>query len=417
MPYEKIRILQPIETGSDMALYSNSMQNKIIQILSGIIILLCPGTHLHGNDSRYYGNGYHLVPLKETDISVVKEILSIELSDDDYINVDVYYEFFNPGSRKTITVGFESESPNNTKFFSWEGKHPFIENFRYFLNDKELAYRTGLVHSEVGDSKSFEFKALKQDANLIEPSDPANDSPYLTIWDSKNEEPVPFAYAYYCDITFEPGINRVRHSYKYRKSDGVGYIFYMKYLLTPALRWANSQIDDFTLRISVPSSAKHFVIKADAFLDSEFYVTRGFGKTRKVQLSKQEEYYEVSLRNGSLEWHSKNYKPTSELEVHSADYVAGNMGEVEDKYYSGALYDRTIPYPIDVSSTTQMQKRLLRNTAFAHRGYVFKDRELQEYFNSIWWYMPDPLWHGTIDDFTSQEKKLIKEILESGKVK
>lgn len=398
-----------------MASYSNYMQNKITQILSGFIFILCSCIPLLGNDSSYSGNGYHLVPLKETDISVAKEILSIELSDDDYINVDVYYEFFNPGSRKTITVGFESESPNNTMLFSWEGKHPFIEDFRYFLNDKELAYRTGLVYSERGDSKSYEFKALKQDANLMEPSDPANDSPYLTIWDSKNEMPIPFSYAYYCDITFEPGVNRVRHSYKYRKSNGVGYIFYMKYLLTPALRWANSQIDDFTLRISVPSSAKHFVIKADAFLDSDFYVTRGFGKTRKVQLSKQEEYYEVSLRNGSLEWHSKNYKPTSELEVYSADYVAGYMGEKEEKYYSGILYDRTILYPIDVSRMTQKQKRLLRNAAFANRGYMFKNKELQEYFDNIWWYMPDPLWHGTIDDFTTQEQALIKEILESEK--
>ena len=51
----------------------------------------------------------------------------------------------------------------------------------------------------------------------------------------------------------------------------------------------------------------------------------------------------------------------------------------------------------------------MKNVPFAYRGYVFKDKGLQAYFNKIWWYMPDPSYVPSTDDFTPREWRLLNE--------
>lgn len=64
------------------------------------------------NDASFYMSGNTLVPIKETDISVAKEILTITIGKDRYAKVDVYYEFYNPGKAKTLTMAFEADPPS-----------------------------------------------------------------------------------------------------------------------------------------------------------------------------------------------------------------------------------------------------------------------------------------------------------------
>lgn len=370
------------------------------------------------NDSSYYMSGNHLIPLNETDISVSKEILTIELNDFGYVGVDVYYEFFNPGKEKSLIVGFEAQPPSMSLLFSRQGIHPFMSDFTVILNGDRLKYRTGLVYKMKDKVNSKAFQTIDNLDKLLDaehfPDDcPATDTGVL--WDEETQTSVPFSYAYYCEMTFKSGINIVKHHYTYKQSDGVGYAFYIPYLLTPALRWANHQIDDFTLRITAPSTAKNFLVKSEAFMESEFHVTEGVGKIRKSpKLNKyheEGEYFEISLRDGSVEWHSDNYRPKAELEIYSGEVIIWSL---VDDYYKGAfLYDRTIPYPLDVHDLSSKQRRVLRNAPYANRGYVFKNKELQDYFNSVWWYMPDPDWVASDEDFTSQEKALIESIVRS----
>lgn len=370
------------------------------------------------NDSSYYMSGNHLIPLKETDISVSKEILTIELNDFGYVGVDVYYEFFNPGKEKTLIVGFEAEPPSMSFLFSRQGIHPFMSDFSVVMNGDQLRYRTGLVYHMRDKVGSEAFQTIDNLDKLLDAEHYPDDCPCTAtnvLWDEDNQSPVPFSYAYYCDMTFKTGINIVKHHYKYKQSDGVGYAFYIPYLLTPALRWANHQIDDFTLRIIAPTTAKNFLIKSDAFIGSEFHVTEGAGKIRKSpKLNKyheEGEYIEVSLREGAVEWHLENYKPQTELAIYSGEVIIWSL---VDDYYKGAfLYDRSIPYAIDVRGLSARQKRVLRNAPYANRGYVFKNKELQDYFNSVWWYMPNPDWIASDEDFTAQEKALIEEIVHS----
>lgn len=87
------------------------MMNKRIFILLTIILPLVCGIAVYANDSAYFTSGSQLVPLDETNISIKKEVLTISICDDSYASVDVYYEFYNPDSTRTILMGFEADSP------------------------------------------------------------------------------------------------------------------------------------------------------------------------------------------------------------------------------------------------------------------------------------------------------------------
>lgn len=58
---------------------------------------------------------------------------------------------------------------------------------------------------------------------------------------------------------------------------------------------------------------------------------------------------------------------------------------------------------------TDNDRRILRNLPYASRGYVFKDRHLNDLFSSQWWYMPDAEWTPSTEDFTKTEIQLIEE--------
>ena len=60
------------------------------------------------NDAIYYTSGNFLVPLKETNVSVKKEVLTITICKDGYASVDVDYTFYNDSDAKTVTMAFEA---------------------------------------------------------------------------------------------------------------------------------------------------------------------------------------------------------------------------------------------------------------------------------------------------------------------
>ena len=61
-----------------------------------------------------------------------------------------------------------------------------------------------------------------------------------------------------------------------------------------------------------------------------------------------------------------------------------------------------------VPADKAFQKRVLRNLPYAHRGHVFKDARLKKFFESLWWYMPDPAYKDSTDDFTPIDYEYIK---------
>lgn len=349
-----------------------------------VLFLMVFSMPLFANDATYYASGNQLVPLQETDIAVKKEVLTITLTDENIAKVDVLYTFYNNGEDKTVLMGFESQP------ISWDwadyqptGIDPHIKDFMVEMNGEKLNVKNGVVHG-----KDF---------------------------DMKDEIKIDYTYVYSFQPTFKKGENIVHHTYTYDTSYGAYMAFNLRYNLTPAIRWANKQIDDFTLIIEAPNTAKHFIIDNDIFAGSSFEINSGVGKIRKNTIRDFENettnVEEVTIRNGSVKWHKENFVPSNEMRIKSAEEIYGYESyKLGDTYDRGESYYSIIyPFIFDISQTSSSQaKKILRNLPYAHRGHIFKDKKLKKFFESQWWYIPDPSYDDSTKDFTKYEWKYVK---------
>ena len=367
------------------------------------------------NDGVFSVNGGHVVPLKETDVAVTKEVLTISIGDDNFARVDVQYEFTNRGKAKTIDVGFEAQAPYNLPDGGLKtGKHPYIYDFTVEMNGQKLPIRNYVVKS--GDEDKMTDFVPIDPTQWRETND--RDDEMCGLINKKTREHINHSYAYCFKATFKEGKNVVHHTYRYNVSDGVYQHFNIPYWLLPATRWANHQIDDFTLRIKVKNTAKQFCLLNDGLWNgAQWRVTSGTGKVHTIKAGWGDgtEYYEFSLRNGTVEWHKTNFRPKSNFAIISPD----NVLFYRDDFKLGRFYDRTsaVLAPYEKLTDEDQKKgttegiansRILRNLPYASRGYVFKDAKLAAYFKSLWWYMPDPSWQQSTADFTTQEREWLK---------
>ena len=116
------------------------------QVVSLSFFALLSISTVFSNDGVYFTSGNFLQPIKETNISVAKEILTISIDKDSFATVDVYYEFMNNGKAKNITMAFEATAPyNDYSPLSHKGIHPHIKDFTVTMNGKQLNYRNAVV--------------------------------------------------------------------------------------------------------------------------------------------------------------------------------------------------------------------------------------------------------------------------------
>ena len=373
------------------------------------LLFLCSCGSIRANDGVFYVNGNHLVPIHETDIALTKEVLTIGLCDDGYARVDVQYELDNPGTAKTVVMGFEANAPYNDDVpFSPQGIHPYIADFTVNMNGEKLAYMNAVVKSDFQVDCEFQPLDLKTwkaygDVKMKDGEDLPHNA---LLYSEQADSLIDFSYAYYFVAHFKPGRNTVHHTYRYRMSYGVGRTFEVPYWLKPAMRWRGGQINDFTLRIKATNTAKHFFLPDSLFSASSFTITEGTGKMKKVNYY-DESCTEFTLRNGIVEWHATNFKPLDNMTIQSAErlnydhFILGTFYDRSDNYMPGA-------YMLELEKMAD-RERILRNLPYAHRGYVFKDKKLRKYFSQFWWYMPDADYQPSTEDFTAREWKLINE--------
>jgi len=350
---------------------------------------------ISANDGVYFTSGNQLIPLLETNISIQKEVLTISLQDDQYALVDVYYEFYNPSSSDTtLLMGFEADpSYNDDYVFLPDGKHPHIHDFTVEMNGTQLSYKNAAcLESELKGLNPLDLSKYE----ICEES-------YTTVHPKGNDTLfIPFVYVYYFDATFKPGLNKIHHTYKYKESMHVGNTFEISYKLSPAMRWANRQIDDFTLVIRADHTAKHYIVDDDNFKSSSWTVTEGMGKQRLLKNGNRE----FSLRNGAFTWHTNNFKPTGELFISSADVLYF----FKDNIPFGSFYDRASTLGLSFNQGVmddEKRARIAHNLPYANRGHIFKNPELKAYFESLWWYMPDPNYKDSQDDFTENDRRYL----------
>ncbi len=212
---------------------------NIMKTIGNVLLLLtcCFAVVVNANDAVYFR----------------KEVLTITERKDTEFLVDVDYVFDNPTQEKTVLMGFEASAPSNIyeEEYQIEKVHPFLQDFSVVLNGETLPYKTALVaeplHLVQGKITSITPQQAKKKAAII---GEGGDTPYR--------------YAYYFKATFQPGENRLRHQYRFTFGGDIRYQNELGYLLTPANRWANKQIDDFTLNI-------HLLSPKNVFIERSFF--------------------------------------------------------------------------------------------------------------------------------------------------
>ena len=100
-----------------------------------ILLFLCSCGSIRANDGVFYVN---------------------------YARVDVQYELDNPGTAKTVVMGFEANAPYNDDVpFSPQGIHPYIADFTVNMNGEKLAYMNAVVKSDFQVDCEFQPLDLK----------------------------------------------------------------------------------------------------------------------------------------------------------------------------------------------------------------------------------------------------------------
>jgi len=355
--------------------------------ISCFILLMFQYYNAISNDGAYLGSGNHLVPIVESDISIKKEILSIKKYQDK-VHVDVYYEMYNPGKEKTIRVGFEAKSPGgDAQIEPSDGKHPYMNNFTVIVNNENLKYNISYLIN------SYDETAIGKPTTL---------SGILNYLEENSEGP--YYYVYYFDAKYKSGLNIIKHSYEYKLSSSIVESYSFDYILTAANRWANKQIDDFTINIDM-GAMQGFYIKKTFYNNVKEWNINGIGKSKEGT-----ETGMFFIENGNIELKHLNFHPKGEIEIISPNSFG--LSEEQEEYFN----PKKTKIPFSVSSQdnipeakTEFGKKILRNLPFARRGYVFKDKEVQKYYSKMTeWYTPNPSYVPDVQQLLDEEKEWVK---------
>ena len=373
---------------------------KLIVLLLSIFNFQFSTFNCLANDGVYFTSGNVLVPLKETDIAAKKEVLEITLGKDSFAYVTVDYTFYNNSEAKTVTMAFEAAAPYNAwASFSHEGVHPFIHDFTVLFNGQKLQHRNAVVAAPSPNS-SPEEEGKDGDLTPLDLTDwmgydEVPDSIDLDLYDcdiynEKLDSFCNYAYAYYFDAPFQKGENRVRHTYRYRMSYGVGRDYEVSYTLTPVTRWANGQVDDFTLRIK--SEVDREIIMNDSLFLGAPFKLEGIGQTYQLQ----SDYWGYSqclfaplMEGNVLEWHSTDFAPEENISIQPLYLLKGgvrgnsNYGKVvieKDGRESRYIADSGDNYFVEVQDYGLVPKagaRVEQREATKGQGYVYLKSEIR----------------------------------------
>lgn len=364
---------------------------------------------LQANDGVFYTSGNHLIPIQETEISVAKEVLKIKRTEEGWLDIYVDYEFVNPGKVKTLLVGFEAAMPQgDADWSSKDGTHPYIRDFSVILNEETLAYQTGI---------SFEEEYYQD--NQIKARNISEDSLEFLYG-----ELGAFTYVYYFNAPFQKGINRLKHHYRYKLSESVSTLYDITYILTAANRWANKQIDDFTLEIDLGPFQDFYMMNTffdqitSSFSNQSSWEVNGkaeiVGPNQVPVFFQNDVYYTYfSVLEGPITFKQKNFHPDGELYI-AAERIFGFYEDTTFNYREHKLPFRLDPILKLTYSQDETSFKILRNYPWARRGFVFKTPEIQRYYESLSWYKPNPDYQAKLEDGFLEELTWLKEVKENG---
>ena len=358
------------------------------------------------NDGVYYTQGNQLIPANETDVSVKKEVLTLTRKEN-VVQVSVYYEFFNPADEKEVLVGFEAESGDYTDPISFP-EHPYMHNFKVAVNGDPQTYDIAHIDFTYENGRKVAAKYVI-DGQIKGMSDEECNKAIAEM-----ECPDPFCdFVYYFKAKFRPGLNIIQHTYDYNLScyDN-GAISYIPYVLTAANRWANHQIDDFTLLIDMGDRIS-FNVSPTFYTSGDEWEIQGKGRYVPVAFSdiyNQTERAQFHMQHGVVRFHKDNFHPNGELYVSALtktwhDFISFDW--IKKLYMPVPIYGSIDAKDDYYFTFTPEQRRIAKNLPFAQRGYIFNSKELQDFFESTPWYIPNPDYKADVATLNENEQNWV----------
>lgn len=342
---------------------------------------------LCANDGVYMSSGGAFYPIQETRISMQSEILSFKVRNRVAI-VNIQFEFFNPDSSpRTLLVGFQAPVPSGDLPDSVV-RMSHISDFRVMQGGQLLPYQ-----QKIAECASCELLDLSEMESL---------------------EYGPGVYVYLFELTFQPGVTTINHSYNFKASGEIFTEQKYNYILTTGSKWAGGKIGSLTVEFDLGENQYFYV--DDAFGAEAEWKIVGSGNISQPQSS--DYFYRdakmIRILSGHLQVSVSNHSPTENINFgifstrsficHTLNYEELEAGEVFaffDPYYRNALDDPDV---------TSKELRLLRNTVFAQHGYAFKSEDLQVYFSQFPWYIPDPNLKMEDIELSEWEQEYVRKI-------
>lgn len=230
-----------------------------------------------------------------------------------------------------------------------------------------------------------------------------------------------FYYVYHFRSVFKPGLNILRHSYILDLSNSAIEHYTLDYVLTAAKRWANRQIDDFTLQIDMGEFQ-------DIYMENSFFTNVSEWKTDSAVKSLQLkatgaggntiDTAEFLVRKGMILFQKRSFKPAGDLHFFSFNnYYFREQDENPEDADKEPVFNwkkSYLPFSIDSQDgisppADEFSKRILHNLPFARRGYIFKSADLQAYFERQKWYWPNPGYTPVAALLTKEEQEWLKK--------
>lgn len=369
---------------------------KPLTFLCSILFLFLFGSRApHPNDTVLIGKGDHLVPVEETEIELKREVLNMKM-EERTMHVDVQFEFFNPGEEKELRVGFVNPPVS-------EGAHdkgsPAVKDFRAIVNGEELEHEVERL-GETGFQSAFDEEMADKDD-----------------------------FVNHFKLSFEPGLNVVKHRYSYGGSQGAMGEHRLHYRLTTGKNWANGRIGDFRLNLDMGSELFELTRNFEDGEEEIPWEVVGKGKLEELDGRKGDRSLLCyTSESAYLTYHKEDFEPDKDLSILRRMFspMFKKLGTVGFHRYSGSA-DEEDPFPEmwqivskrRESVEEKMEKlaeydaselRVLRNAFFAAQGYVFNDEELQEHFEQYIWYVPDPEVKPHLSILTEEQREWVERI-------
>jgi hypothetical protein len=320
----------------------------------------------YGNDGSFYASGNTLIPLKENVVQLKKEVLNLTRQVNN-MQVDIYFEFFNPGEEKELLVGFVTPPASGDISEGVEDAHPQITGFSVMVNNNLLPYK-------ITRMQKSGFKIGK---DLAEGDD----------------------FVYHFTVKFKKGTTIVRHSYQYRGGASVEASHEFYYRLTTGATWANKEIEDFEMNINMGEDVVFMAPNSFNKKKADWNVI-GIGKVNETGRSTVRTNVEmpndcaVYIKNGTLQLKEKHFTPLVDLSLTMphlyVEYISWCLPGVKNDFDDLKEFFDKDTARVRIAGFSDAQLRIYRNLHYARKGYDFKDPVLKQTFNKYVWYIPDP---------------------------